>query len=298
MSDPARAWDGPVGRDGPAPEEFVVTAGDRTVSGESLGEGSTAVVLLHGLTATRRYVVHGSKLLPRRGALAVAFDARGHGRSDPPGNGQGYDYSELANDLEAVLDERLPDRPVVLAGHSMGAHTAVAYALRRPERLAGLVAIGPAVVGAPPDDDALATWDGLAGALEEGGVEQFVERNVHGLDPDWRERVARFTRERMEAHRDLGAVARALREVPRSLPFDGLSELEFLDLPALVVASHDEADPSHPYAVAEAWAERIPRARLISEEAGDSPLAWQGGRLSREIWSFCESAPVRDRLGG
>ncbi len=31
----------------------------------------------------------------------------------------------------------------MLAGHSMGAHTAVAYALRHPERIAGLVVIGP-----------------------------------------------------------------------------------------------------------------------------------------------------------
>ena len=54
-------------------------------------------------------------------------------------------------------------------------------------------------------------------------------------------------------------------------------------VPALVVASHDDADPGHPYAAAAAYAERLPRARLISEEEGQSPLAWQGGRLSREI---------------
>jgi 3-oxoadipate enol-lactonase len=59
-----------------------------------------------------------------------------------------------------------------------------------------------------------------------------------------------------------------------------------LEVPALVVASHDEADPGHPRAVAEAYAERLPRARLIGEEEGESPLAWQGGKLSREIADF------------
>jgi hypothetical protein len=54
----------------------------------------------------------------------------------------------------------------------------------------------------------------------------------------------------------------------------------------LVVASNDEADPGHPYAVAEAYAAALPRARLISEDDGQSPLAWQGGRLSREIALF------------
>ena len=57
-----------------------------------------------------------------------------------------------------------------------------------------------------------------------------------------------------------------------------------------MVASHDVADPGHPYAVAAAYAESLPQARLISEEEGASPLAWQGGRLAREIASFCAEA--------
>ena len=61
-------------------------------------------------------------------------------------------------------------------------------------------------------------------------------------------------------------------------------------MPALVVASHDEADPGHPYAVAAAYAEALPRARLISEEQGESPLAWQGGKLSRAIADFYNDA--------
>ena len=95
--------------------------------------------------------------------------------------------------------------------------------------------------------------------------------------------MLRFTRERMLLHRHPQALARALREVPRSRPFESLEDSTALEVPALVVASHDEADPGHPYAVAEAYAAALPQARLISEEEGESPLAWQGGRLSREI---------------
>ena len=50
-----------------------------------------------------------------------------------------------------------------------------------------------------------------------------------------------------------------------------------------MVASRDEADPEHPYATGERYAEAIPGARLESEEPGKSPLAWQGGQLSRVI---------------
>jgi hypothetical protein len=132
----------------------------------------------------------------------------------------------------------------------------------------------------------------------EGSCSQgFLAAYDHDLNPAWRESLLRITRQRLELHRHPDAVARALREVPRSVPFDGLDELEFLDVPALVVASHDEADPGHPYAIAQEWAERLPQGRLISEAAGESPLAWQGGKLSREIAAFCERPEVVDRVG-
>lgn len=265
--------------------------------GEAEGEGPP-IVLLHGITATRRQVVHGSRVLTRRGQRTISYDARGHGESDAAPADQGYGYPELVSDLESVVSAQIDGGTFVLAGHSMGAHTAVAYALSEPDRVAGIVVIGPVYRGAL-DDEALAGWDRLADGLERGGVEGFLaEIDRRGLDPGWRETVLRFTRERMLAHDHPDAVASALRELPRSRPFETLDELEFLDLPALVVASHDVADPGHPFAVAEAYAERLPSARLVSEAEGESPLAWQGGRLSREIASFCAEAPVAERLGG
>jgi pimeloyl-ACP methyl ester carboxylesterase len=197
-----------------------------------------------------------------------------------------------------VLEERCEGRPV-LAGHSMGSHTVANYALDHAEDLAAVVLIGPAVLGLPPPDEALESWDRLADGLERDGVNGFMEAYESSLDadPGWTETILRFTRERMEQHRHPGAVAAAMRQVPRSLPFNGTQELESLDLPALLVASYDDADPGHPYAVAEAWAEAIPGARMISEEKGKAPLAWQGGKLSRAIAEFCEEPQVAERLG-
>jgi pimeloyl-ACP methyl ester carboxylesterase len=268
------------------PAAFAVERAGRRLAGESIGAGPP-IALLHGVTATRRYVVHGSKLLARRGHRQVSYDARGHGDSDPAPAGSGYAYPELVADLEAVVDAVVGDHRLVLAGHSMGAHTAVAYALSHRDRVRGLVVIGPVYLGFI-DDEALASWDRLADALERGGVEGFLEAQATTLDPAWRGTVLRFTRQRMLAHRHLDAVAQALREVPRSAPFESMSELEFLDVPALVVASRDQADPGHPYAVAAAYADSLPEARLVSEPEGAAPLAWQGGRLSREIAAFCD----------
>ena len=277
------------------PLPFEVERDGQRLAGEVLagpgdGEQGPAVVLLHAITASRRYVVHGSKLLPRKGHALVSYDARGHGESEPAPDGSGYGYDELVADAAAVIAAETEEGRPVVAGSSMGAHTAVALALRRPELVSGLVVIGPAYNGLPASDESLREWDELADGLESGGVEGFMRAyEAQGLDPEWRDTLLRTTRERLETHRHPEAVARAMRETPRDQPFEGMGELEFLDVPALVVASNDEADAGHPYAVAEAYAERLPRARLVTEQPGQSPLAWQGGRLSREIAAFCES---------
>lgn len=272
----------------PLDEQVFVVEPQPRLHGETRGEGPP-VVLCHGITATRRYVLHGSNALPRAGYAITTYDARGHGESGPAPAGEGYGYPELVADLERVVAAQIgAEERFVLGGHSMGAHTAVAYAQRHPHRLVGLVAIGPVYTGAI-QPESLIYWDGLAAALERGGVDGFVAYigKQQGIDPRWRDSVLRFTRERMLLQRDPGALAQALREVPRSRPFESLTELGAIDVPALVVASNDDADPGHPFEAAAAYAEALPRARLVSEAEGESPLAWQGGRLSREIAAFC-----------
>jgi pimeloyl-ACP methyl ester carboxylesterase len=267
------------------PAEFAVGPAP-VLRGTAAGEG-TPIVLCHGLTASRRYVVHGSRALERAGHRVITYDARGHGESDPAPAEQSYGYPELIADLERVVEAEVATERFLLAGHSMGAHTAVGYALAHPERLSGLVIIGPTYTG-EISAETLAYWDGLAAALEGEGIDGFVEFLTREGETaaDWRESVARISRERMELHRDPRELARALRETPASRPFGSMEDLAGLDVPALVVASGDDADPGHPYAVAELYAKAMPRARLISEDEGQSPLAWQGGRLSREIALF------------
>lgn len=279
-----------------SPARGFVAGADPAIRGEAAGEG-TPIVLCHGITATRRSVVHGSRTLERGGCRLIVYDARGHGESDPAPGAAGYVYPELIEDLGQVVEAEVGGGRFLLGGHSMGAHTAVGYALRHPERVAGLVVIGPSYHG-PPGAESLAYWDGLAAALEAGGVDAFVGY-VDRFQPAgsaWRDSVLRFTRERMLRHRHLDAVVAALRQVPRSRPFEAMEELAGLDVPTLVVASHDTADPGHPYATAVAYAEALPFAELISEAEGQSPLAWQGGRLSRAISAFAAEAAVAERL--
>jgi pimeloyl-ACP methyl ester carboxylesterase len=251
---------------------------DGRLSADEAGDG-TPVVLLHGLTATRRYVVMGSKNLERGGHRVIAYDARGHGKSAP---GDGYGYEKLAADLATVLDDRGIER-AVLAGASMGAHTIVRFALEHPDRARALVIITPAYDPDAPERD-LDRWDALARGLREGGVEGFIAAYGEPRVPDsFKGTVRTVLEQRLSAHEHPEAVADALEQVPRSPAFDSWDALAKLDLPVTVVASRDDADPEHPYATGERYAAAIPGAQLVSEEPGKSPLAWQGGQLSRVI---------------
>jgi pimeloyl-ACP methyl ester carboxylesterase len=270
--------------------EFTVERAGVALEAEEAGEG-VPVVLLHGLSATRRYVVMGSRALERSGHRVVLYDARGHGRSSPAPTPDDYGYETLAADLLALLDDRGIDR-AVLGGASMGSHTIVRFALDHGDRVAGLVVITPAYTPGNEFEN-FARWDRLAAGLRDGGVEGFVAAYGEPNVPEaWRDTVLRVLHQRLALHEHPEAVADALEAVPRSLAFEQWEELAELAIPTVVVASRDEADPGHPYAVAERYAEAIPGAELVSEEPGASPLAWQGGQLSKVIAGLADRAAV------
>jgi pimeloyl-ACP methyl ester carboxylesterase len=268
----------------------VIERGGVALSVEEAGDGAP-IVLLHGLTATRRYVVMGSRALERSGHRVVAYDARGHGRSSPARTAGAYDYDELGADLLAVLDQLGIHRAVV-AGASMGAHTALWLAIKEPERVGGLVVITPGYdPDAFDDQERLVRWDALSEGLRNGGVEGFVA--AYGeprVAPAWRDTVLKVIRQRMAEHEHPEAVADALRVVPRSRPFGSLEDLQRVSVPTAVVASADEPDPEHPQAVGQAYAGAIPGARLVTDEPGKSPIAWQGSQLSKVIASVAAEA--------
>lgn len=249
------------------------------------------VLLLHGLTATHRYVVMGSRKLERLGHPVIAYDARGHGASDPPADPDAYEYADLAADAQRVLDEQGVER-AVLVGASMGAHTAVRVALEAPERVVGLVLVTPAFLpGREQHPAALERWDRLAAGLRDGGVDGFLSAYRFDDVPEaWRDTVRTVTRQRLSQHEHPEAVADALRVVPRSAALEELAELEAISVPTTVVGSRDEADPTHRLATAERYAATIPGASLVVEEEGESPIAWRGAQLSTVVAETAERA--------
>ncbi len=130
----------------PAPGRFL-TAGGIRIHAVDRGEGSPAVVLLHGyLSSTAIWDRALEGLAPHR--HAVALDLPGCGYSDRPADAP-YDLPWLADVVLAALDELDPG-PLVLGGHSLGAAVAIHAAARAPGRLAGLVLVSPPAYAPPP----------------------------------------------------------------------------------------------------------------------------------------------------
>ena len=240
---------------------FPLQRDGQRLEGEQAGEGP-AIVGLHGLTATRRYVLMGSRTLERSGRRVVLYDARGHGASSPAPGGD-YSFAAQAADLAAVI-ESLDAGPVVLIGASMGAHAALTLALERPELVAGLRASSrpPTTPSARACD--LAHWDALARGPARGrrrGVRRRLRARARcprpGATPS-RPCCASGSR----AHEHPDAVADALEAVPRSRPFESWAQLHAIAVPALVVGSRDEADPAIRWRSRGATREEIPARAL------------------------------------
>ena len=111
-------------------------------------DAPVTVVLLHGWCLDRRTWHHQVKALGD--VRVIAYDARGHGRSDTTRLSSAT-LVQLGDDLAEVIRTHAPAGPIVLAGHSMGGMTIMEYAETHvaefAERVAGLVLVATTAEG-------------------------------------------------------------------------------------------------------------------------------------------------------
>jgi pimeloyl-ACP methyl ester carboxylesterase/predicted glycosyltransferase len=125
----------------------------------------------------------------------LTFDGRGTGDSDRPAAAESYVDSEFVADALAVLDATATGR-AVLVGLSRGAVWSVRLAAQHPDRVDGIVSIGPAVALDPPaaarEQGAFhARLDTTEGSAKynrrywlEGGYDDFVDWFVRRMFPE------------------------------------------------------------------------------------------------------------------
>jgi len=123
-----------------------IQVGSLAVAVTDVGQGPP-VVLLHGLGCGRRMWFHQIRALRSR-LRVIAYDQRGHGRTDAPAAAVDYSAAHLARDLVGVLDALKVGR-AALVGFSLGGGPALALAASKPERVSRLVL---ADVGAGADE--------------------------------------------------------------------------------------------------------------------------------------------------
>lgn len=104
------------------------------------------IVFLHATGFNAR--TYASVLAPLGDRFHVlALDARGHGRTQLKGAAFGYSWEHHRDDVIAVLEKHLT-KPMILAGHSMGAIVSTQVAARRPDLVTGLALFEPVIL--PP----------------------------------------------------------------------------------------------------------------------------------------------------
>ncbi|HEX8647172.1 MAG TPA: alpha/beta hydrolase, partial [Thermoleophilaceae bacterium] len=256
-------------------------------------EDGPPVVALHGVMQTYDSVLKDTMLV-KAGLRVIAYDARGHGGSESPGDRTQYGYDRLVEDLVAVMDA-FGASPAVLVGVSMGALTAMRLAVEQPERVAGLVAVTPAYDPAK-ELGCMAHAERVADALRARDVDALMEAEpVRVADPEDNDALrsfARRTAERtVEVHRDADAAAEALLAILRARPFETFEPLAAIQAPTVVVGSRDVFDLNHPLHIARAYADAIPGSRFVCEDdEGSLPIAWRGREVAKIVLDVARGA--------
>lgn len=156
------------------------------------GRGQTPVLFVHSLAGN---IGHWSDALERCRAVrrAIAFDLRGHGRSERVSADAAFAIEALAGDVAAVADACGLER-FVLVGHSLGGGVALAYAGARPERVERLLLLDPIGDGTRiPAEAAQPFLDRLDSDQYTATIESYWE-TISGPDPAVRERLLRDLR--------------------------------------------------------------------------------------------------------
>lgn len=205
------------------------------------------IVFLAGWTLNSDMWAYQMAPLSEAGFRCIAYDRRGHGKSDDPG--RGYDYDTLADDLAVVLDA-LDLRDVVLVAHSMAGGEAARYLSRHGKagRVAKVLFLAPALPCLARKAD---NPNGVPMEMLEMGRQAFLTDFPAWLDantdpfvvPETSQGIRTWIKAMM-----MQASMKALVDCNRAMiTADFRTEMRAIDLPCLVI--HGDKDASAPLAI-------------------------------------------------
>jgi 3-oxoadipate enol-lactonase len=229
------------------------------------------VVLLHGGGASHHAVLPYAAPLADRYRV-VTPDLRGSGRSwcaEP------LSWDRLADDVAALLDHLGAERAVV-GGASLGASAALRFALKFPERAAGLMLVTPAHGGIALTTHQAQALGDMAARLEAAGPEGL--EGLEGLRPLYQATPALSAYfDAVVGSWDLASLrATAAFMASGAQPIGAPDDLAAVAVPTLLTPGDD---PMHPAEISALYAARIPRC-VVAGAGETGPIGGFCDRLA------------------
>jgi pimeloyl-ACP methyl ester carboxylesterase len=239
-----------------------VRNGDVTLHVEVDGSGEPVTVFAHGLTNSCREL---APFTPSLAGTSVRFCFRGHGHSSTPRSG--YEFAELASDLDAVARAHEATNAV---GTSMGAGAIMTLLERDPSRFERIVMLLPASLDLPMSDPV--RFDAIAEILETLPRDEAIER-ILAMTPQRYERAPWLRELDLLLWADLNplGVARAIRAVTRDVSISDRELLRKVEAPVLLICR--EGDSIHPAELGRVLLDLFPTCELITIPSEEELLA-------------------------
>jgi pimeloyl-ACP methyl ester carboxylesterase len=238
---------------------------------EERGKGP-AVLLSHGYSASARMWTGQMEALSDRYHL-IAWDMRGHDRSDSPDNPALYSQALTVADMAAVLDACGAKRAVI-GGLSLGGFMTLAFNLRHPERVAALMLFdcGPGYKKDAPREEWNKMTGTMAKALETKGLV------AAGAGPE----------ATLAHHRSAQGLAHASRGILAQSDAGVIESLSSIQVPTLVLAGAKDVQF---LAATDYMAAKIPGAeKAIIPDAGHAANIDQPEAFNRAVRTFLDRA--------
>lgn len=217
----------------------------------------------------------------------LAFDCRAHGQTRPVGDESKISLATFADDLASLMDGLQIPRAIV-GGTSMGAATALNFALRFPARVLGLVLSRPAWLAGPMRENARVFGEIAQYLRQQGpqrGLELFEQTETFRQARLESSDTAESLRQQFLQPRAQECVAR-LERIPRDSPCASLEELKSLQMPVLICANRQ--DPIHPFAYGTILAEQIPAATFVELTPKSVSLAQHTADVQAALAGFID----------
>lgn len=190
---------------------------------EDHGSGG-AILLTHGYSATSKMWAGQIRPLSEKYRV-ITWDMRGHGQSDSPQQQRLYSEAHCIDDMAAILDA-CGVATAVIAGLSLGGYMSLAFNLKYPQRVIGLMLFdtGPGY----KNDQARESWNDMA------------RKRAEVIDAEGLASLGNSDEVRISNHNSAAGMANAARGMLTQVDDRIIQSLPEITVPTLVLVGADD----------------------------------------------------------